>query len=83
MIYKETNQLLLLKIIKQIESKFLQSEFIDWMDKNSNKDWEISYKKDYQMDPDEYEEIIKHPKLVHRLKRTNFSDKKLDVWVWK
>jgi len=82
MIYKAETPIVVIKNYKTNKKVnfYTQSEFIDWMDKNSNKDWEISYKKGLSaLDPDEYEEIIKHPKLV-QIKKDEFSDKKLDVW---
>lgn len=68
---------------KQKISFYTQKEYSDWENKTNLKDWDIKYKKGLAaLVDDEYEQIIKDPKLI-AIKSSDFCAEKLEIWFGK
>lgn len=64
-------------------SFYTNDDFISWTDKNSQKEWEIEYKKGLAaLVDDEYKEIIEKP-ILTLIKKDEFSKETLSVWFGK
>jgi DNA topoisomerase-2 len=80
-IYKVQTPLVVTKKGKQTLYFYSQSEYSEWESKTDDlKKWEIEYKKGLaSLEDDEYEEIIKNPRLV-RIKNDKAYRITLDQW---
>lgn len=82
-VYKVMTPLVVAKNGKQILSFYTNSEFEEWMAKTNPKSWSIEYKKGLAaLEDEEYEEIIKNPKLVQIKNDKDYKDS-LDAWFGK
>lgn len=64
-------------------SFYTNDDFISWTDKNSQREWEIEYKKGLAaLVDDEYKEIIEKP-ILTLIKKDEFSKETLSVWFGK
>jgi DNA gyrase subunit B len=64
-------------------SFYTNDDFISWTDKNSQREWEIEYKKGLAaLVDDEYKEIIEKP-ILTLIKKDDLSKETLSVWFGK
>jgi DNA gyrase subunit B len=64
-------------------SFYTNDDFISWADKNSQREWEIEYKKGLAaLVDDEYKEIIEKP-ILTLIKKDDLSKETLSVWFGK
>jgi DNA topoisomerase II len=86
MIYKVETPILVAVPVSKNKKKlqfYTDDEYNQWCVKNDLKKYEIKYKKGLaSLTDDEYEEIIKNPKLT-LITKDDLSDKCLDIWFGK
>src|SRR5574343_1091733 len=65
------------------KSLYSITEYNEFIEKNSTKDWELNYKKGLAtLTDDEYESIISNPQMV-LIKKDENSTEALDIWFGK
>jgi DNA gyrase/topoisomerase IV subunit B len=79
--YKVQTPLVVAKKLKQTLYFYTQSEYDEWESKTTDiRKWEVEYKKGLaSLEDNEYEEIIKNPRLI-RIKNDKQYRQTLDAW---
>lgn len=79
-VYKVMTPLVVAKKAKEHLNFYTNEEFDEWMKKTSAKGWSVEYKKGLgALEDDEYNEIIKSPKIVQIKNDVDYKES-LDAW---
>jgi DNA topoisomerase-2 len=82
-VYKVMTPLVVAKKGKESLNFYTNDEFDKWIKKNSNKNWDVEYKKGLgALEDAEYEEIIKNPYLI-QIKNDKDYKESLESWFGK